>query len=73
MGAVWRVARAVRSVERREGKQASRLLLDLALDLIKIREAQAPLIRSCLDTLGNHYGLGRWESFSLLARSPTMR
>ena len=73
VGAVWRVARAMRSVERREGKQASRLLLDLALDLIKIREAQAPLIRSCLDTLGNHYGLGRWESFSLLARSPTMR
>jgi len=72
VGAVWRVARAVRSVERREGKQASRLLLDLALDLIKIREAEAPLIRSCLDTLGNHYGLGRWESFSLLARSPTM-
>ena len=73
VGAVWRVARAVRSVERREGKQASRLLLDLALDLIKIREAQAPLIRSCLDALANHYGLGRWESFSLLARSPTMR
>ena len=73
VGAVWRVARAVRSVERREGKQASRMLLDLALDLIKIREAQAPLIRSCLDALGNHYGLGRWESFSLLVRSPTMR
>ena len=34
VGAVWRVARAVRSVERREGKQASRLLLDLARDLI---------------------------------------
>jgi len=73
IGAVWRVARAMRSVERREGKQASRLLLDVAMDLIKIREAEAPLIRSCLDALGNHYGLGRWESFSLLARSPTMR
>ena len=71
--AVWRVARAMRSVERREGKRASRLLLDVAMDLIKIREAEAPLIRSCLDALGNHYGLGRWESFSLLARSPTMR
>jgi hypothetical protein len=67
LGAVWRVAKAVRSVERREGREASRLLLDLALDLIKIREEQAPLIRSCLDALGSHYGLGRWESFSLLA------
>ena len=73
IGAVWRVARAMRSVEGREGKRASRLLLDLALDLIKIREAEAPLIRSCLDALGNHYGLGRWESFSLMARSPTIR
>ena len=73
VGAVWRVARAVRSVERREGKQASRLLLDLALDLIKIREAQAPVIRSSLDALGNPYGLGRWASCSLLARSPTVR
>jgi hypothetical protein len=73
IGAVWRVARAMRSVERREGKRASRLLLDLALDLIKIREPEAPLIRSCLDALGNHYGLGRWEPFSLLARSPTVR
>ena len=72
LGAVWRVARAMRSVERREGKQGSRMLLDLVLDLIKIREVQAPLIRSCLDALGSHYGLGRWESFSL-ARSPTMR
>jgi hypothetical protein len=73
LGAVWRVARAMQSVERREGKPASRLLLDLAFDLIKIREAQAPLIRSCLDALANHYGLGRWESFSLMARSPTIR
>ena len=73
LGAVWRVARAMRSVERREGKQGSRMLLDLVLALIKIRAAQAPLIRSCLDALGNHYGLGRWESFSLLARSPTVR
>ena len=72
IGAVWRVARAMRSVERREGKRASRLLLDVAMDLIKIRKAEAPLIRSCLDALGHHYGLGRWESFSL-ARSPTIR
>ena len=69
VGAVWQLTKAMRSVERGEGKEASRLLLDVALDLIRIREDQAPLIRSCLDALGFHYGLGRWGSFSLLAKS----
>ena len=69
VGAVWQLARAMRSVEQGEGKEASRLLLDVALDLIKIRGDQAPLIRSCLDALSFHYGLGRWDSFSLLAKS----
>ena len=73
IGAVWRVATAMRSVEMREGREASRLLLDVAMNLIEIKEEQAPLIRSCLDALGDHYGLGRWEPFSLLAVSPTAR
>jgi len=73
LGAVWHIAKAMRSVERREGKAGSRLLLNVALDLVEVREEQAPLIRSCLNALGTYYGLGRWESFSLLVRSPTVR
>jgi hypothetical protein len=73
LGAVWHIAKAMRSVERREGKAASRLLLNVALDLVEVREEQAPLVRSCLNALANHYGLGRWESFSLMARSPAIR
>lgn len=67
VGAIWRVARAVRSVEQREGKKASRLLLDLAMNLVSgIPQGQLPRLRLCLDALAYHYGLGRWESFSLL-------
>lgn len=69
MGAVWRVAKAMRSVEEKEGRQASRMLLDVALDLTEIRGDRISLVRSCLDALGYHYGLGKWEPFSLLARS----
>ena len=69
MSAVWQVAKAMRSIEKGEGKVASRLVLDVALDLIEIRGDRISLIRSSLDALGHHYGLGRWEPFSLLARS----
>jgi len=65
IGAVWQLAKAIRSVEISEGREASRLLLDTAMDTVVVDSDRLPLLRKSLDALSYYYGLGRWGSFSL--------